>query len=63
LLHRLMSSLSPQDRLIIKLLHLEERSVAEISRMTGWNVAVIKVRAFRARKKLQKILSDLEARK
>jgi RNA polymerase sigma-70 factor, ECF subfamily len=63
LLHRLMSSLSPPDRLIIKLLHLEERSVAEISRMTGWNVAVIKVRAFRARKKLQKILSDLEARK
>lgn len=63
LLKRLMSSLVPQDRLIIKLLHLEERSVAEISKMTGWNIAVIKVRAFRARKKLQKTLSDLETRR
>ncbi len=60
LLKRLMSSLSPQDRMIIKLLHLEERSVAEISRMTGWNAALVKVRAFRARKKLRTILSDLE---
>jgi RNA polymerase sigma-70 factor, ECF subfamily len=63
LLKRLMSSLSPQDRLIVKLLHLEERSVAEISQMTGWNPAVIKVRAFRARKKLQSVLGELETRK
>ena len=63
LLKRLMSGLNPQDRLIIKLLHLEERSVAEISELTGWNVAVIKVRAFRARKKLQSILGELETRK
>ena len=60
LVNRLMRSLSPPDRLIVKLLHLEETSVAEISRITGWNPAVIKVRAFRARKKLRKILNELE---
>ena len=63
LLKRLMDRLNPQDRLIIRLLHLEERSVAEISRMTGWNAALIKVRAFRARKKLQAALGELETRK
>ena len=63
LLQRLMGSLNPQDRLIIKLLHLEERSVAEISRLTGWNTALIKVRAFRARNKLRNILGELEARR
>lgn len=60
LLNRLLSSLSPQDRLVIRLLHLEERSVAEIRKLTGWNTAVIKVRAFRARQKLKSLLAQLE---
>ena len=60
LLDRLLSALSPQERMIIRLLHLEERSVAEISKITGWNRAVIKVRAFRARKKLKSHLAQLE---
>jgi RNA polymerase sigma-70 factor, ECF subfamily len=60
LLNRLLSALSPQDRLVIRLLHLEERSVAEIKKITGWNTAVIKVRAFRARQKLKSLLAQLE---
>jgi RNA polymerase sigma-70 factor (ECF subfamily) len=60
LLNRLLSALAPQERLIIRLLHLEEKSVAEIRKLTGWNTAVIKVRAFRARKKLKSILAQLE---
>lgn len=59
LLDRLMASLNPEDRLVIRLLYLEERSVADIAQMTGWSVAVVKVRAFRARKKLQKYLNKL----
>lgn len=60
LLKRLMGTLAPRDRLVIQLLHLEERSVAEIRKITGWNTAVIKVRAFRARKKLKTVLAQLE---
>jgi len=60
LLNRLLSALAPQDRMVIQLLHLEERSVAEIRKITGWNTAVIKVRAFRARKKLKTLLAQLE---
>jgi RNA polymerase sigma-70 factor (ECF subfamily) len=60
LLKRLLSALPPQDRLVVRLLHLEERSVAEISKITGWNIPLIKVRAFRARKKLKALLAQLE---
>lgn len=59
LLEKLMAGLSPEDRLVVRLLHLEERTAAEIARMTGWTVPVVKVRAFRARKKLQKYLEQL----
>jgi RNA polymerase sigma-70 factor (ECF subfamily) len=60
LLEKLLQTLNPQDRLVIQLLHLEERSVAEVRQLTGWSEPMIKVRAFRARKKLQKSLKQLE---
>ena len=51
---RLLSFLAPDDRLVLTLLDLEERSVAEISGLTGWGQSAVKVRAFRARQKLRK---------
>jgi RNA polymerase sigma factor (sigma-70 family) len=57
---QLLRLLKPADRLVIQLLHMEEKSILEIARITGWSVPVIKVRAFRARKKLKKHLRDLE---
>jgi RNA polymerase sigma-70 factor (ECF subfamily) len=57
---RLLQLLQPADRLVIQLLHLEEKSLNEIAQMTGWTIPMIKVRAFRARKKLRKHLRDLE---
>jgi len=50
----LLAALSPRDRVIIRLLELEGRSVAEISRITGLPATVIRVRAFRARRKLNR---------
>ncbi len=54
LAHKMLESLSPRDRLILTMLDLEERSVEEVRERTGWNASVIKVRAFRARRKLRK---------
>jgi RNA polymerase sigma-70 factor (ECF subfamily) len=51
---RLLSLLAPDDRLVLTLLDLEERSVAEISALTGWGRSAVKVRAFRARQKLRR---------
>lgn len=63
LLKKLLAQLSPGDRLVVTLLHLEEKSVAQIQALTGWSATLVKVRAFRARKKLRKLLEQLEKRK
>ena len=59
LVDKLLETLTPADRLVIRLLHLEERSVDEVKTLTGWNRSVIKVRAFRARQKMRKRLEWL----
>ncbi|HXG48530.1 MAG TPA: sigma-70 family RNA polymerase sigma factor, partial [Methylomirabilota bacterium] len=59
LVARLLEQLSPSARLIITLLEIEDRTVKEISALTGWSVAVVKVRAFRARAEMKKWLAKL----
>src|SRR5262245_34168731 len=59
LVQRLLNQLSPPARLVITLLEIEERSVKEISKMTGWSVPLVKVRAFRARAEMRKILAKI----
>ena len=53
--------LCPDERLVITLLELEERSVLEVAALTGWSEAKVKVRAFRARKALRKVLEVNDA--
>lgn len=62
LMGRLLSQLPPEDRLVISLLDLEERSVKEIAAITGWSVSLVKVRAFRARRKLRKLAAVIKER-
>ena len=59
LVHKLLDQLKPDDQLVIRLLDLEQKSIAEIGTLTGWNQSLIKVRAFRARRKLQKLFQEL----
>lgn len=59
LVHRVLEQLSPPARLVITLLEIEERSVKEIALLTGWSVALVKVRAFRARAEMKKCLARL----
>jgi len=59
IVEKLLAQLAPADRLVLTLLHLEGRSVDEVRQITGWNVPVIKVRAFRARRKLRKHFEKL----
>ena len=61
LLEKLLSQLPPDDRLVISLLDLEEKSVKEIAQLTGWNLPLVKVRAFRARRKLRKLAEIFKA--
>jgi RNA polymerase sigma factor (sigma-70 family) len=59
LVEKLLGMLKPAERLVIDMLYLQERSVAEVQKLTGWTAATIKVRAFRARQKLRKQIGGL----
>jgi len=51
-----LAKLGPEERLVITLMELEERSVRETAALTGWSEANVKVRAYRARQALKKVL-------
>ena len=63
LIHRILDRLSPSNRLIITLLEIEERTVKEIAEITGWSAPLVKVRAFRARAEMKKILAKMTKEK
>ncbi|MBA4147620.1 MAG: sigma-70 family RNA polymerase sigma factor [Verrucomicrobia bacterium] len=63
LINKVMEKLSPANQLVITLLEIEDRSVKEISKLTGWSVPLVKVRAFRARAEMKKILSKMSQEK
>ncbi len=54
----LLRTLPPEDRFVLLLLHGEGWSVSEIGERLGWSRAKVKVRAFRARKKLRRLLEE-----
>lgn len=56
MLHALLAQLAPKDRLVLTMLHLEDCSVDEIAERTGWNVAAIRMRTSRARRRLRQIV-------
>jgi RNA polymerase sigma-70 factor (ECF subfamily) len=55
-----MRELSAEEQLVITLLEIEGRSVEEIRALTNSSNVAVRVRAFRARAKLKKILLKLE---
>jgi RNA polymerase sigma-70 factor (ECF subfamily) len=59
LVAKVLEKLSPSARLVITLLEIEDRSVKEIAEITGWSVPLVKVRAFRARAEMRKILARM----
>ena len=61
LILRLLDTLSADDRMVLSLLHLDGKSTDEIAKLTGWSRTLVKVRAFRARRKLRAAFEQLEA--
>jgi RNA polymerase sigma-70 factor (ECF subfamily) len=52
-----LGNLSAEDRMVIELMYLEGLSGKETADLLGWSIAKVKVRSFRSRKKLQKLLT------
>ena len=59
--HKILEQLTPADRLVIQLLEIEDRSVKEVAAITGWSAVAVKVRAFRARAVMRRILTKFPA--
>lgn len=53
---KLLSRLSPEDRLLLVMLDAEGMSVSEIAESTKWSISKVKVRAHRARVRLRGVL-------
>jgi RNA polymerase sigma factor (sigma-70 family) len=61
--HLILGSLTPEDQLVLVLLHAEELSVREISALTGWSEAKVKIRAFRARQTARRAITRIFRKK
>lgn len=55
---KLLSRLPDDDRALLKMLYADEMSVAEIATLLGWSRSKVKIRAWRARNALRRILGQ-----
>jgi RNA polymerase sigma-70 factor (ECF subfamily) len=53
---KLLSRLSPEDRLVLVMMDVEGLSVSEVAKINNWSVPKVKVRAHRARTRLRRVL-------
>lgn len=58
--YRVLELLDPKDRLVLTLQYFEGCSTREIAERMGWTLSLVKVRAFRARRKLRALLLEAE---
>src|SRR6185503_4135298 len=56
---RLLSVLSPEDQQTLLMIDGEQASIKEVAEATGWSESKVKVRAFRARKKVREAMEKL----
>lgn len=59
LVEKLLQALDPKDRFLIRLLEIDELTVDEVRQRTGWPASYIRVRAFRARRRLNTLFKKL----
>ncbi|NIV92359.1 sigma-70 family RNA polymerase sigma factor [candidate division KSB1 bacterium] len=53
-----LDRLSVADRMVLELVYLEGYSLKETADLLGWSIANVKVRSFRSRKKMHKLLKQ-----
>ena len=60
MLGELLEHLPPRDRLVLALLYWDGCTVAEAAELAGWSQTMVKVQAFRARKRLKALIEGIE---
>lgn len=54
--NKLLSHLGEEDRALLHMFYVDEMTVAEIASLLGWSASKVKIRAWRARNNLRKVL-------
>jgi len=57
-LYDALAQLPPRDRLVLTLLYWENCTTEEAAKLSGWSGSMVRVQAFRARKKLKKLMES-----
>jgi RNA polymerase sigma-70 factor (ECF subfamily) len=60
---RVLEVLSPEDQLTLMMIDGEDASIKEVAETTGWSESKVKVRAFRARRKIREAMEKLLSNK
>ena len=55
----MLEMMSHRDRLVLTLLYWDDCTVAEAAELAGWTQTMVKVQAHRARKKLKRLLEEI----
>jgi len=56
---RVLGVLSPEDRLALTMIDGDDATIKEVAEMTGWSESKVKVRAFRARRRVREAMEKL----
>jgi RNA polymerase sigma-70 factor (ECF subfamily) len=56
---RVLGVLSPEDRLALTMIDGDDASIKEVAEVTGWSESKVKVRAFRARRRVREAMEAL----
>lgn len=59
LLERLLKNLPPEDSMLLTMIDGEGESVKTVAEFTGWSESKVKVKAFRARRRIRETLQKL----
>lgn len=59
LINRVMETLPPEDKLVLMMVDGEGASIKEVAAMTGWGESKVKVKAFRARRRMREAVRKL----
>lgn len=59
LAEKVLSDMSPDDRMVLMMIDGEENSVKEVSEITGWSESKVKTQAFRARRRMREAVEKL----
>jgi RNA polymerase sigma-70 factor, ECF subfamily len=60
---RVLETLSPDDQLVLTMIDGDDASVKDVVEATGWSESKVKVRAFRARRRMREAVEQLLSRR